>query len=133
MYKRQGQHDGIYNFTIGQRRGIGVSQSNPLYVKKIDKEQNRVVVASKEHIKSKSIELNNTNYLVSSMPSKIKVRIRSTGKLLDATHTSLADDICQINFNGPESAVSPGQACVFYSKDNNGLRLLGGGWIASAK
>ena len=128
-----GQHDGIYNFTIGQRRGIGVSQSNPLYVKKIDKEQNRVVVASKDHIKSKSIQLNNTNYLVNSMPSKIKVRIRSTGKLVDANHTSLAEDKCQINFNHPEAAVSPGQACVFYSEDNNGLRLLGGGWIASSE
>ena len=128
-----GQHDGIYNFTIGQRRGIGVSQSNPLYVKKIDKEQNRVVVASKDHIKSKSVKLNNTNYLVNSMPSKIKVRIRSSGKLVDATHSSFANDKCQINFNDLETAVSPGQACVFYSEDNNGLRLLGGGWIASSK
>ena len=128
-----GRHDGIYNFTIGQRRGIGVSQSKPLYVKKIDKEQNRVVVASKDHIKSKSIKLNNSNYLVDIMPSKIKVRIRSTGKLVNATHKSLAEDQCQINFNDPEAAVSPGQACVFYSEDNNGLRLLGGGWIASSK
>jgi tRNA-specific 2-thiouridylase len=128
-----GRHDGIYNFTIGQRRGIGVSQSKPLYVKKIDKEQNRVVVASKDHIKSKSIKLNNSNYLVNNMPSKIKVRIRSTGKLVDATHRSLAEDKCQINFNDAEAAVSPGQACVFYSEDNNGLRLLGGGWIASSK
>ena len=90
-------------------------------------------MASKDHIKSKSIELNNANYLVNSMPSEIKVRIRSTGKLVDATHTSLAKDRCQINFNDPEAGVSPGQACVFYSEDNNGLRLLGGGWIDSSK
>jgi tRNA-specific 2-thiouridylase len=128
-----GHHDGIYNFTIGQRRGIGVSQSNPLYVKKIDKKQNRVVVAGKNHIKSKSIKLSNTNYLVNYMPSKIKVRIRSAGKLVDATHKNLAEDKCQINFNDPEAAVSPGQACVFYSEDSNGLRLLGGGWIASSE
>jgi tRNA-specific 2-thiouridylase len=128
-----GQHDGIYNFTIGQRRGIGVSQPSPLYVKKIDKKLNRVVVASKELIKSKSIKLSNTNYLVNNMPSEIKVRIRSTGKLVDAKHFGLARDKCQINFTDPESAVSPGQACVFYSEDMNGLRLLGGGWIESAK
>ncbi len=127
-----GQHDGVYNFTIGQRRGIGVSQSNPLYVKKIDKELNRVVVASKDFIKSKSIKLNNTNYLVSNMPSSIKVRIRSTGKLVDAKHLGLKGDKCQINFNNPVAAVSPGQACVFYSEDINGLRLLGGGWISSS-
>jgi len=127
-----GQHDGIYNFTIGQRRGIGVSQSNPLYVKKIDKELNRVVVASKDLIKSKSIKLNNTNYLVNNMPSEIKVRVRSTGKLVDANHIGLTGDKCQINFNNPEAAVSPGQACVFYSEDINGLRLLGGGWITSS-
>ena len=128
-----GQHNGIYNFTIGQRRGIGVSQSNPLYVKKIDKELNRVVVASKEFIKSKSIKLINTNYLVNKMPSEIKVRIRSTGKLVNAKHLDFSGDKCQINFNDPESAVSPGQACVFYSEDTNGLRLLGGGWIASSQ
>ena len=90
-------------------------------------------MASKDHIKSKSIKLNNSNYLVNKMPSKIKVRIRSTGKLVDATYKNLAEDKCQINFNDVEEAVSPGQACVFYSEDNNGLRLLGGGWIASSK
>ena len=90
-------------------------------------------MASKDHIKSKSVKLNNSNYLVNNMPSKIKVRIRSTGKLVDATYRSLDEDKCEINFNDAEEAVSPGQACVFYSEDNNGLRLLGGGWIASSK
>ena len=124
-----GQHDGIYNFTIGQRRGIGVSQSKPVYVKEIDTEKNRVVVASKDLIKSKGIRLENTNYLTSQMPSELKVRIRSTGKLIDAKYTELPDEKCLINFIDPESAVSPGQACVFYSEDQRGLRLLGGGWI----
>ena len=126
-----GHHDGIYNFTIGQRRGIGVSQSKPVYVKKIDKEKNRVVVASKEQIKSNEIRLENTNYLTDSMPSELKVRIRSSGKLLNAKYTKLSDNTCSVYFDSPEAAVSPGQACVFYFEDINGLRLLGGGWIRS--
>ena len=126
-----GHHDGIYNFTIGQRRGIGVSQSRPVYVKEINKEKNRVVVASKDQIKSNGIRLDNTNYLTEKMPFKVKVRIRSSGKLLDAKYKSLSNNKCLIHFNTPEAAVSPGQACVFYSQDSNGLRLLGGGWISS--
>ena len=66
------------------------------------------------------------------MPSELKVRIRSTGKLIDAIYTGLADEKCLINFIDPEPAVSPGQACVFYSEDQNGLRLLGGGWIVKS-
>jgi tRNA-specific 2-thiouridylase len=124
-----GQHDGIYNFTIGQRRGIGVSQSKPVYVKEINKGKNRVVVASKDLVKSKSIRLEDTNYLTERMPTMVKVRIRSTGRLIDAEFSKLPDKKCFIDFFSPEPAVSPGQACVFYSEDVNGLRLLGGGWI----
>ncbi len=124
-----GQHNGIYNFTIGQRRGIGVSQPEPVYVKEINKVKNRVVVARKEQIKSKNITLGNTNYLTDQMPLEVKVRIRSTGKLIDAKFTRLDKEKCVINFDISEPAVSPGQACVFYSEDHNGLRLLGGGWI----
>ncbi len=126
-----GQHDGIYNFTIGQRRGIGVSQSKPVYVKEIDKERNRVVVASKAQINSNEIRLEKTNYLTDSVPSEVKVKIRSSGKLINANHTRLSDNKSLINFIVPEPAVSPGQACVFYAEDMNGLRLLGGGWISS--
>ena len=65
------------------------------------------------------------------MPLKVKVRIRSSGKLLEAKYKSLSNNKCLIHFDTPEAAVSPGQACVFYSQDSNGLRLLGGGWISS--
>jgi tRNA-specific 2-thiouridylase len=67
------------------------------------------------------------------MPSEIKVRIRSTGSLINAEFVKLDAKKCLINLVSPESAVSPGQACVFYSEDKNGLRLLGGGWIESTK
>ncbi len=127
-----GRHEGIYNFTIGQRRGIGISQSDPLYVKEIDKKGNRVIVAKKDQIKSKSIVVNNVNYLTEKMPSKLKVRIRSTGNLLEANFKKIDGSSCKISFVQPESAVSPGQACVFYNEDNFGLRLLGGGWILNS-
>ena len=65
------------------------------------------------------------------MPEEVKVKIRSNGKLIDAKFTNLAGEKCIIYFNIPVAAVSPGQACVFYSEDRNGLRLLGGGWISS--
>ena len=125
------EHDGIYNFTVGQRRGIGVSKENPVYVKEIDATNNRVIVAEKEYIKSSTIIVERVNLLTKKAINNIYVRVRSSGKLLKATVTKL-DEFYQIQLDEPEIAVSPGQACVFYNNDNNGTRLLGGGWIKSA-
>ena len=125
------EHDGIYNFTIGQRRGIGVSKTNPLYVKEINSSNNRVVVAEKEFVKSSNIKVERVNLLTTDKLENISVRVRSTGKLLTAKITSI-DDYYNIELNEPEAAISPGQACVFYKDDSNGTRLLGGGWIKSA-
>ena len=125
------EHDGIYNFTVGQRRGIGVSKENPVYVKEIDATTNRVIVAEKEYIKSSSIIVERVNLLTKKSINNIYVRVRSSGKLLKATVTKL-DEFYQIQLDEPEIAVSPGQACVFYNNDNNCTRLLGGGWIKSA-
>ena len=71
------------------------------------------------------------NLLTKKSINNIYVRVRSSGKLLKATVTKL-DEFYQIQLDEPEIAVSPGQACVFYNNDNNGTRLLGGGWIKSA-
>ena len=126
-----GHHDGIYKFTVGQRRGLGISESEPLYVKKIDKEQNRVIVATKDNIKSKTVVVKNVNYLTDIGFSRIKVRVRSTGKFLDASIERINDQSVNIILDEEENAVSPGQACVFYHSDKNGTRLVGGGWIHS--
>ena len=125
------EHDGIYNFTVGQRRGIGVSKENPVYVKEIDATNNRVIVAEKEYIKSSSIIVERVNLLTKKAINNIYVRVRSSGRLLKATVTKL-DESYRVQLDEPEIAVSPGQACVFYNNDNNGTRLLGGGWIKSA-
>ena len=124
-------HEGIYNFTVGQRRGLGVSKEKPLYVKEIDHKTNRVIVAEKDQIKSKNITIKNINYLTKIKHSSLKVRVRSTGNFLNATINSFDKRDAVITLEQPETAVSPGQACVFYCEDENGMRLLGGGWIHS--
>ena len=126
-----GQHEGIYNFTVGQRRGLGISESEPLYVKKIDKKKNRVIVAKKDEIKSSEILIKDINYLSNKDFFDIKVRVRSTGKFLDAKIEKNNDGSAKVLLKNPENAVSPGQACVFYNYDKIGMRLIGGGWIHS--
>ncbi len=124
-------HDGIQNFTIGQRRGLGVSQDEPLYVKKIDRTKNRVIVANKDNISCSTINVQNVNLITKNLPNDLHVRVRSTGKLLSAKIEINKEDEATIYLETPETAVSPGQACVFYCKDEIGTRLLGGGWIHS--
>jgi tRNA-specific 2-thiouridylase len=125
------EHDGIYNFTVGQRRGIGVSKKTPVYVKEIDATNNRVIVAEKEYVKSSSIIVERVNLLTKQNINDAYVRVRSSGKLLKAK-ISKVDNFYEVQLDVPEIAVSPGQACVFYKSDSNGIRLLGGGWIKSA-
>ena len=124
-------HEGIYNFTIGQRRGLGISKEKPMYVKEIDPKSNRVVIAEKEQVISKEIFVKNINYLTEIDDFDIKVRVRSSGNFLNAKIQKIDDREAVIILDQPENAVSPGQACVFYTEDNNGIRLLGGGWIDS--
>ena len=124
-------HYGIQNFTVGQRRGLGVSQKKPLYVKKIDKDRNRIIVANKENINSTYIYLKNINLISSNMPKDVYVRVRSNGKLLKAKVSFNQENGATVSLASPENAVSPGQACVFYDEDEIGIRLLGGGWIHS--
>ena len=118
---------------MGQRRGLGVSKEKPMYVKEIDPKTNRVVIANKEEIKCTEIIVRGTNYLTKLPNSNIKVRVRSSGKFLDANIEITKDSEAIVKLETPETAVSPGQACVFYSEDSMGLRLLGGGWIYSTK
>ena len=124
-------HEGIHNFTVGQRRGLGVSEKNPLYVKEIIAEKNRVIVAQKEEVKSSTITVDRLNLLSDISDHNILVRVRSSGSLLKSKIEIQSDNKAIVNLSKPENAVSPGQACVFYTKDEYGTRLLGGGWIQS--
>ena len=126
-----GVHDGIVNFTIGQRKGIKVSDKTALYVLKIDSEKNEIVVGPKEKLGKKMISLNKLNLLVdrNEFNEDIFVKVRSTGKLLTAKIDFQNQDIANVNLKVSEDGISPGQACVFYKKDEFGFKVLGGGWI----
>ena len=126
-----GVHDGIINFTIGQRKGIKISDKDPLYVIKINSEKNEIIVGPKKNLGRKIISLRNVNLLgdETEFNNKILVKVRSTGKLLNAKINLKRQKQAQVNLEVSEDGISPGQACVFYKKDKLGYKVLGGGWI----
>ena len=126
-----GVHDGIINYTIGQRKGIKIADKDPLYVIKIDANKNEIIVGAKEKLIKKEINLKEVNLLTNNdkdFDKEIFVKVRSTGKLLKAK-VSVNNSEAKVNLLEDEYGIAPGQACVFYSKDNNGDKILGGGWI----
>ena len=128
--KKLGEHEGIINYTIGQRKGIKISSTDPLYVVNIDADKNTIIVGSKESLIIQSLKLKDLNILGSQkeFDHPVLIKVRSTGKLLKAKINFKEKSANVEIFNG-ESGIAPGQACVFYSKDNYGDKLLGGGWI----
>jgi len=128
-----GVHDGIINFTIGQRKGIKVSDKEPLYVLKINSNKNEIIVGPREKLGKKIISLENLNLLtdIKEFNNEIFVKVRSTGKLLKAKINLKNENVAEVNLKMLEDGISPGQACVFYKKDNLGHKVLGGGWIKS--
>ena len=126
-----GVHDGIINFTIGQRKGIKVSDKEALYVLKINSDKNEIIVGPKENLGKKEISLKDLNLLTDKkdLDQNIFVKVRSTGSLLEAKVDLKDNNTANVHLLNPEDGISPGQACVFYSKDQYGHRVLGGGWI----
>ena len=125
-----GEHEGIINYTIGQRKGIKISSNNPLYVVNIDAKKNTITVGSKECLQVKKIRLRELNILGSKkeLDKVINIKVRSTGRLLKAK-INLIDNFADVEILEPETGIAPGQACVFYHKDSFGDKMLGGGWI----
>ena len=125
-----GEHEGIINYTIGQRKGIKISSSKPLYVVNINAKDNTVIVGNKENLEIKEILLREINILASEkeFDEIVNVKVRSTGKLLKAK-IKFIDNYAKVEILDKETGISPGQACVFYSKDDFGDKVLGGGWI----
>jgi tRNA-specific 2-thiouridylase len=128
--KKLGEHEGIINYTIGQRKGIRISSTDPLYVVNIDADNNKIIVGSKESLIIQNIELKDLNILgyEKEFNNYVSVKVRSTGKLLKAK-VNIKNNSANVNIVDGEAGISPGQACVFYSKDEIGDKLLGGGWI----
>ena len=127
--KEIGEHDGIINYTIGQRKGIKISSEKPLYVVNINADKNIIVAGTKESLEIKEINLRDLNFLAPKEFEKIiNIKVRSTGRMLNAK-VSFRKNQARVKILDKETGISPGQACVFYSKDEVGDKVLGGGWI----
>lgn len=128
-----GTHDGVINYTIGQRRGLGIGGlADPLYVVKLDADTARVVVGPKEMLATRTVPVREINWLgdaplMSRDAWPIAVRVRSTRPPTDAILRPISDTEATVELTLPEEGVSPGQACVFYDRDSS--RIFGGGWI----
>jgi tRNA-specific 2-thiouridylase len=127
-----GEHAGIHHYTIGQRRGIGISSAQPLYVTGIDSDNNRIVVGSQEELLRDEFTAAGVNWIAFANPAEpvraeVRVRYRHTAE--PATITPLLDARVQVKFDEPQRAITPGQATVFYRGDE----VVGGGWIVKAE
>jgi tRNA-uridine 2-sulfurtransferase len=122
-----GEHKGIHRYTIGQRRGMGISAPNPIYVKKIDSDNNTIITGEKEDLYSEKCLVNNINFMKFKNLDNIKcnVKIRSTQKGSPCILKQI-DNTIIVTFDKPESGITPGQAAVFYNKNGD---ILGGGTI----
>jgi tRNA-specific 2-thiouridylase len=128
-----GKHRGIYFFTIGQRRGLGIATGKPMYVVGIEPKENRLIVGEEDKIYSNKllaeniswVQTNNQIELNSEEPFEVKAKIRNRHREDDAIVTMKSDTQAEIEFINPQRAITPGQAVVLY-QDN---KVLGGGWI----
>ena len=127
--KQIGENSGYVNYTIGQRKGIGLSNPEPLYVKNIDSIKNTITVSDKKSLFSSKCKISNINWLIKqpTFPLNAKCQIRYNGNGAEAV-IDKNDNVHSVNFNEPQLAITPGQSIVFY---NNNV-LLGGGIIEPA-
>jgi len=126
-----GRHDGIHRYTIGQRRGLGIAHSEPLYVVDIRPAENRLVVGTKAQVAGRACRVERPNWIAFpslERPARFRAQIRSRHAEAPATVSPSADGSVTVEFDTPQLAITPGQACVFYEGD----RVIGGGWIVRA-
>jgi tRNA-uridine 2-sulfurtransferase len=124
-----GRHQGIHRYTVGQRRGIGVSSPDPLYVVRVDAKNNRVVVGSSDDLLKREMAVERVNWIAIedlTEPIRVAVKIRSRAEEAQATVSKREDGSVIVTFDEAQRAVTPGQAAVFYDDDV----VVGGGWIA---
>ena len=127
------RHDGVINYTIGQRRGLGIGGlADPLYVVRLDADRKQVVVGPKAMLATRTVPLKEVNWLGdeafdSRSEWPVAVRVRSTKPPVDAILWPLSATTGEVELLVAEEGVSPGQACVFYDPDSS--RIFGGGWI----
>jgi tRNA-specific 2-thiouridylase len=124
------RHDGVIHFTVGQRKGLGLSGNDePLFVVKLDAQRARVVVGPRSALGARRIVLRDVNWLYDGAGEiDCTVKVRSMRPPVPARVSVGEAGTAIVELLSPEEAIAPGQACVFY----DGSRVLGGGWIASA-
>jgi len=126
-----GQHSGVINFTVGQRKGLGLDHHEQLFVLRIDAAKREVVVGPRSALTTRRLTLRNVNWLdgepLADRPRDVLARVRSTREPVPAQVRAI-DGGAEVLVPGGEEAVAPGQACVFYDPAN-GMRMFGGGWI----
>ena len=123
-----GRHEGIQSFTVGQRKGLGLTSVNPLYVLSIHPDSHKVTVGSDEELFSRDLRANRLNWI--SIPDltediRVTIKIRHRHAPAAATLSRAGNDTVQAIFDDPQRAITPGQAAVFYQQDE----VVGGGWI----
>jgi len=124
-----GRHNGVHNFTIGQRKGLGFAAGRPMYVVTLDLQNNRVIVGEDSELRRGQCDVRDVNWVSIPQPEapvRAYVRIRNRHEPAEAEIMALDSARAQVTFIEPQRAITPGQAAVFYS----GERVLGGGWIA---
>jgi len=124
-----GEHSGIHNFTVGQRKGLGVATGSPLYVIQISGANKQVIVGSDEHLYSRSLRARRVNLISLDElrdPTRVAVKIRHRHEPAPAIIEPAGEDEILATFDQPQRAITPGQAAVFY----DGEVVVGGGWIS---
>jgi tRNA-uridine 2-sulfurtransferase len=123
-----GRHNGLRHFTVGQRKGLGITVGRPMYVVELDRAKNRLVVGEDADLRATSCEVRDVNWITFESPAapvEAQVRIRNRHEPADAQIESIDKTTARVTFREPQRAITPGQAAVFYS----GEKVLGGGWI----
>jgi tRNA-specific 2-thiouridylase len=126
--EKVGEHSGIHRYTIGQRRGLGISHEKPLYVTQIERLKNQIVVGEKEELDSPEFTAKGVNWVAFDAPDepvRAEVKVRYRHEPAAATIYALPENRARIVFDEPQSAITPGQATIFYT----GEEVVGGGWI----
>jgi tRNA-specific 2-thiouridylase len=125
-----GRHSGLHQFTVGQRRGLGIAAGQPMYVVALDRVKNHLVVGEDRELRRSICQVRDINWIPYAVPDgalEAAVRIRNRHEPAMAEIAPTGNTTAQVTFYEPQRAITPGQAAVFYAGD----QVLGGGWIAS--